>query len=97
MIYLKKISKIIVILGLVVSLSYIIYRKIINYITLDEDSENVFEPLKTHERIPDNFIMYVGIALIIISILGIIITLHTFSQKKKKSPKKNKKFEDIYS
>ena len=93
----KKVYKIILILGSVASLSYIIYRKIINYITLDEDSENVFESLKTHDKIPDNLIMYVGIALIIISILGNIITLHTFSRKKKKSSKKNKKFEDIYS
>ena len=95
----KKFIKIASILGLVVSVSYIIYRKILNYITLDEDSETVFESLKTHNKIPDNLIMYIGIALIIISILGIIITLRIFSRSRsnKKPSKKNKKFEDIYS
>ena len=93
----KKFIKIACILGSVVSVSYIIYRKITSYITLDEDSETVFESLKTHDKIPDNLIMYIGISLIIISLLGITITIYTLLQNKKKSQKKNKKFEDIYS
>ena len=93
----KKFVKIVSILGLVISISYIIYRKIINYITLDEDSEAVFESLKANDKIPDNLVMYIGIALIIISILGIIITLRKFARNKRNTSKKNKKFEDIYS
>ena len=93
----KKFIKVIAILGSVLSISYIIYKKIMDYITLDEDSENVFESLKTSSNIPDNFLMYVGIAFIIISILGIIITLRVFSKKRKNKHKKNNKFEDIYS
>ena len=93
----KKFIKIIAILGSVLSISYIIYKKIMNYITLDEDSENVFESLKAQNNMPDNLIMYIGIALIIISILGIIITLRKLKKKKKHKPKKNDKFEDIYS
>ena len=93
----KKIIKIIAILGSVISISYIIYKKIMDYITLDEESENVFESLKAHNNVPDNLLMYIGIALIIISILGIIVTLRTFSNRKKKRPKRNNKFEDLYS
>ena len=93
----KKIIKIIAILGSVISISYIIYKKIMDYITLDEESENVFESLKTHNNVPDNLLMYIGIALIIISILGIIITLRTFSKRQKKRRRKNNKFEDLYS
>ena len=53
----KKIIKIIAILGSVISISYIIYKKIMDYITLDEESENVFESLKTHNNVPDNLLL----------------------------------------
>lgn len=86
-------KKRIIITSLILCLLFFAYKKISNFLTNDEIDENVFLLVKSQNNIFENWLIYTGILLILISITGIIITLKPI----KKVNCKNQKFENLYS
>ena len=98
-------KKRILVIILILSLLFFAYKKILKFFTNDEIDENVFSIVKSKNIILENWLIYTGILLILISIVGIIITLKPINFKfkfKNQNQKINLKdenpdFENLYS
>lgn len=88
---------------------FVVVKKLIGIFEFRTD-ENVFSMIKTKNDFMENFLIYIGILLILISIVGITVILYNpyVNDKNKKSyyPKNDhlvennkqlKGFEDLYS
>ena len=84
-----------------ISIIFFVFYKLLKWyffsLTLSED--NLFYDLKSESFLPENWLLYVGIFFIFISIVGIISLLFSFPQEKKAKKEKRliRKFEDLYS
>ena len=94
-------KKRIIITVLVLFLLFFAYKKISNFFKNEEIDENVFSVVKSQNTLTENWLIYVGALLILVSITGIILTLRSikFKNKSKKTSflEKSKDFEDLYS
>ena len=94
-------KKRIIITAVILCLLFLAYKKISDFFSNDEIDENVFATVKSQNSIIENWLIYVGIFLILISIVGIVLTLKSINFKNKKGkanfPEKNKDFENLYS
>ena len=95
-------KKRIIITSLILCLLFFAYKKIVKFFMNDEIDENVFSAVKSQDSVFENWLIYVGVLLILISIIGIIITVKPikFNVKKNKKQKincKNQEFENLYS
>ena len=81
-------KKRIIIFGLsfIFVLAFFAYKKIAKYFD-SSDGEEVFGIIKSKHSFLDNWLMYVGITLILVSILGIICLFYSPKNKKKKLKK----------
>lgn len=96
-------KKRILVIILILSSLFFVYKKILKFFTNDEIDENVFSIVKSKNIILENWLIYTGILLILISIIGIIITLKPikfkfkFKNQKINLQEQNQDFEDLYS
>lgn len=75
------------------------YKKISKFFNDNEIDENVFSVVKSQSNAMENWLVYVGASLILISVVGITMTLISprFKKNKRKSAAKNENFENLYS
>ena len=96
-------KKRILIIILILSSLFFAYKKISKFFTNDEIDENVFSIVKSKNIILENWLICTGILLILISVIGIIITLRPIKFKFKNKNQKinlqeqNQDFENLYS
>lgn len=98
---LKKKNVFILVVSLI-ALAYLAYKKIVSYIFLNSDNnDEIFNAIKSKQGSFGHLFMYIGIALIVVSLIGIFGTLRHFSVKpsriRGRGGKRSKNFEDIYS
>ena len=96
---LKKKSIFVLVVSLV-GLAYLAYRKIVGYIFLNSDnSDEIFGAIKSKQGSFGHLFMYIGIVLILVSLIGIFGTFRHFSVKPRKIRGKvrgnSNNFEDI--
>lgn len=82
-------------LSFILVLAFFAYKKIAKYFD-SSDGEEVFEIIKSKHSFLDNWLMYMGIALILVSILGIICLFYNPKNKKKKLKKEQISVERKY-
>ncbi|MBO6127164.1 MAG: hypothetical protein J6P21_04160 [Clostridia bacterium] len=96
-------KKRILVIILILSSLFFAYKKILKFFTNDEIDENVFSIVKSKNIILENWLICTGILLILISVIGIIITLKPIKFKFKNKNQKinlqeqNQDFENLYS
>lgn len=93
-------KKRIIVVPLICLFVYFIYKKVSHIFNLGDDIDvSVFDSIRSRNMIFENWLVYVGSSLIVISLMGIYFTLRA-SNRKRKSKKRNlkfKKFEDLFS
>jgi len=94
-------KKRIIITAVILCLLFFAYKKVSDFFSNDEIDENVFATVKSQNSIIENWLIYIGVFLILISIVGIVLTIKSINFKNKKGkasfPEKNKDFENLYS